>query len=186
MKATILTIKRDSDPMDPRKEYDNLGTIATWHRRYTLGDVQPKVSPDEYRKENVPEGSVELPVYMLDHSGLTLRTDDTMFRACDSQRWDWGQLGFIYCTPEKIKEAYSCQEITPEVIEKVENVLKQEIVTYNQVLQGEVWGYIAEVEGVEDSCWGFIGETLEETGLAESLPPQIGKELIEHAWECRE
>jgi len=54
------------------------------------------------------------------------------------------------------------------------------------VHQGEVWGYIAEVEGVENPCWGFIGETLEETGLAESLPPQIGKELIEHAWECRE
>ena len=32
----------DSNPRD----WDNLGVMACWHRRYDLGDEQPQCSPD--------------------------------------------------------------------------------------------------------------------------------------------
>lgn len=32
-----LTLHHDETPESPR-EWDNLGTITCWHRRYTLGD----------------------------------------------------------------------------------------------------------------------------------------------------
>ena len=38
----------DEDPMNPRKENSNLGTMACWHRHYILGDEQPSESPEEW------------------------------------------------------------------------------------------------------------------------------------------
>jgi hypothetical protein len=43
-----VTIMYDHDPMDPRKEYDNVGRMICFHPRYNLGDEQPSCSPDEY------------------------------------------------------------------------------------------------------------------------------------------
>lgn len=42
-----VRIVRDSDPCNPR-EWDNIGTIAIWHRRYAFGDVHPDESNTEY------------------------------------------------------------------------------------------------------------------------------------------
>jgi hypothetical protein len=36
-------------------------------------------------------------------------------------------------------------------------------------------------KGEEDSCWGFYGDTLEETGLKD-LVPDKAKPLVEAAW----
>ena len=186
MSSIILTIKRDSDPMNPRKEYSNLGTMVCWHRRYNLGDLQPKEFPAEWREANLPKDSVELPLYLFDHSGITMRADCESFRAADSMGWDWGRVGFIFCPPDKIKEEYSVTALTAEVVEKVRGVLLGEVKIYDQHLRGEVWGYEYDLNGAEESCWGFFGETLEETGIVECLPPEIGKGLIEHAWENRQ
>jgi hypothetical protein len=184
MKATVVTIKHDQDPESPR-EWDNIGRMVCWHRRYNLGDLQPKERPPEWRKENVPEGSVELPLFLFDHSGITMRTNKAAFQAQDSQGWDWGQVGFIFCPPEKIKSEYGVTEVTPEIKKKVLEVLECEVKTYDQFLRGEVWGVEYEVNGTEESCWGFFGDELKETGIIDSLPPEIGKGLIEHAWENR-
>ena len=46
MRVTI-EIEQDEDCESPR-ECDNLGTMVCWHKRYTLGDVQPKESPEEW------------------------------------------------------------------------------------------------------------------------------------------
>jgi hypothetical protein len=46
MKQTRIRVIVDRDAESPR-EYDNVGTMACWHRRYKLGDVQPEERPDE-------------------------------------------------------------------------------------------------------------------------------------------
>lgn len=33
-----LKISYDEDPLNPREDYDHLGTMVCWHRRYNLGD----------------------------------------------------------------------------------------------------------------------------------------------------
>lgn len=41
MQRTIV-IEQDSDPLNPRKEFDNVGSMACWHSRYNLGDVETR------------------------------------------------------------------------------------------------------------------------------------------------
>ena len=36
--GNILRIIQDEDPRNPRTEWDNLGTMVCWHKRYDLGD----------------------------------------------------------------------------------------------------------------------------------------------------
>lgn len=40
-KDHIIEIHLDETPFDPREEFEPLGTMACWHSRYKLGDVQP-------------------------------------------------------------------------------------------------------------------------------------------------
>jgi hypothetical protein len=167
----IFRIITDDDPMDPR-ECDNLGVITTWHRRYTLGDIRPQEDPAEFIA-GLPEGSVVLPVYMYDHSGLALSTSPF------SCPWDSGQLGIIYATPERVEEL----GVAPEDVEKA---LRSEVETYGQYISGDVYGYrkllrstcgtCGQTEEEElDSCWGFYGTDWEENGLLYSAGVRLAE-----------
>ncbi len=46
----IYKIVTDTTPESPR-EFDNLGTMACWHRRMTLGDIQPTIDRIEHMAE---------------------------------------------------------------------------------------------------------------------------------------
>lgn len=174
-----LRILQETDPESPR-EWDNLGTMACWHRRYNLGDVQPKDSPEEWLRENAPEGSEVLPLYLYDHSGITMNTSGF------SCPWDSGQVGWIVATPEKIREGFMVKRITKKVRERVREVLRGEVKVYDQYLRGACWGFVCEdAEGnTTDSCFGFYGDDLEETGIADSVPDEA-KGLLEDAWDRR-
>jgi hypothetical protein len=50
----LIQIDYDDDPQDPR-EWDNLGTMACWHRKYNLGDEQPKEDVDVFVTQLVGE-----------------------------------------------------------------------------------------------------------------------------------
>lgn len=160
----IFQILYDECPSSPR-EWDNLGTIATWHRRHELGDIQPECRPEEFIKD-LGENWIILPVYMYDHSAIALSTGAF---GCS---WDSGQVGFIYMSKEKLV----FEGITEEQAIKS---LKAEIEIYGQYVNGEVYGYVhlrrkacgecgQDVDEDIDSCWGFYGSKWEENGLLES------------------
>jgi len=182
-----VKIEQDTSPESPR-EWDNLGVMACWHDRYNLGDEQPKCDPEEYLSE-IPEGSVILPLYLYDHSGITMSTSGF------SCAWDSGQVGIIYATPEKMRECYLVTEITDEIRAKAEECLKAEVTIYDHFLTGNVWGYV--IEKVEpcgscgheesdtvDSCWGFFGDDLDYTGIKEHVDAEH-HEALEAAWGNR-
>ena len=104
--------------------------------------------------ELLSEHYVILPLYLYDHSGITMNT--TGF----SCGWDSEQVGYIYASKEKLMK------------ETGFTVLESEVETYDMYLRGEVYGYIIErVDQCEccgsveydhvDSCWGFYGEDFE-------------------------
>ena len=101
---------------------------------------------------------VILPLYLYDHSGITIRT--TVF----SCPWDSGQVGFIFATRKQAKEYYGVKKITKKSLVRLKAGLEASVREYDQFLTGDVWGYrIIDVDedGEEtdehDSCWGFYG-----------------------------
>lgn len=150
-------LEQDVNPLNPRTEYDNAGTMVCWHRRYNLGDKHDFSSPadfDQWWKEN-GKGGIRLPLFLYDHSGLTMNTRGF------SCPWDSGQVGWIYATRETIlKEWAAPKRISKLARDKAETYLRGEVETFDQYLTGDVWGYVIEDDDGNhlDSCWGFYGQ----------------------------
>ena len=164
----------NDDCQDSPRAWDNMGTMACWHSRYTLGDEQPTEDPQEYIAA-LPKDSLVLPLYLYDHSGITMNT--TGF----SCGWDSGQVGIIYVTPEGIK----AEGITRE---QAEANLRSEVEVYDLFIRGAVYGFIVEQEigrdecghsewEQTDSCFGFYGEDWENNGMKEHLPVEVLPQL---------
>jgi hypothetical protein len=175
----ILEIHHDESPESPR-EWDNLGTVWCSHKRYSLSDKHaPKIDTDDHDgwdavKEHLieEEGAVViLPIYMYDHSGITISTKPF------GDRWDSGQVGFIYCTGAKIKDEYRGKRITKRIKEKIETYLKGEIETYDQYVTGDVYGFklmrvvdiLTDEREEEHACWGFFGDDFQKNGILDHL-----------------
>lgn len=148
----------DTDPESPR-EWDNFGKMICSHRNYNLGDEQFNAEDyegwDDLRKylKREEKASIILPLYLYDHSGITMYTDgDTRYR--QHEAWDSGQVGFIYCTKQQIEEEFNGNR------KKAKECLIGEVKTYDQYLVGDVYGFSITnpKDGEEiDSCWGFYG-----------------------------
>ena len=178
-----IKIVQDTDPSDPRGD-DNLGTMVCFHGRYNLGDKHDYRARDYdgwdemeaaiIKRENV---GVILPLYLYDHSGLTMNT--TGF----SCPWDSGQVGFIYISKKKMLEEYGGKIVTAKLKERVKQYLIGEVETYDQFLTGDVYGYqIFEIDEDEeydiDSCWGFYGEDYCMTEAESIVNHLIEKETV--------
>ena len=231
-----INIVLDPEPLNPREEYENLGTMACWHRNYILGDEKrgdrtcDKGEPEEYlldlaRKAvspNYPEALlvknqhailakhyVILPLYLHDHSGLSIST------GAFSCPWDSGQVGFIYCDLAAARANHALPNATWKtqvkwqdkegkigtvtLREHTERVLKGEVNTYDQYLTGQVYGYEVSHDetGKEESCWGFYQDEnagaedsyvlVQARDIAEHLDKQANKEAAEVAiWAARD
>jgi len=151
-----LEILPDQHAGTPR-DWDNVGTMACWHRRYTLGDEQPGEDPDVWR-DSLDRDDIVLPLYLYDHSGISMNTTGY---ACP---WDSGQVGWIYCS-----EATGIEECGG--IGQTANYLKCEVKTYSEYLEGSVYGFRLVDDGGEelDSCWGFYGYDPQTNGMADHI-----------------
>jgi len=157
-KGYTIEIHQDEDPLNPRTEYDNAGTMIGFHRRYSIGD---KHNMDvEEAKEYVEHPDViSLPLYLYDHSGVSISTRSFNGRAHHAE-WDSGPRGWITITKEKALYEWGGKRLSKQVCEKAVACLESEVKTYDQFLRGEVYGFvITDPDGDEvDSCWGFYGD----------------------------
>lgn len=181
-KGYTVKIKNDDlDTVNPRKDYDYLSTMICAHRRYELGDVQASSGQEivDLIEDLETSGGLWLPLYLYDHSGITMRT--TKF----SCPWDSGQVGIIYVTREKILKEYSCKRVTKKIKEKVYAVMNAEVKEYDYYLTGNVWGYVIEDENGDDvdSCWGFLGDGFD--GSLDYMEEQIIGQIEWHVNDKR-
>jgi hypothetical protein len=162
-KVGIYTVEiyYDNDPLNPRIEFEHSDIIVAFHKRYQLGDTT------DYRFQNF-NGWCELeaqiikdhdpavikPLYMLDHSGITISTTD--FR----DRWDSGQIGFIFMPRKGAYNTYMTKRITKAIKAKCNDYIESSVKEYNQFLTGSVFGYVIKDSNDRDvdSCWGFYGD----------------------------
>ena len=151
-KGLDIKICIDESPETPRN-FDNLGTMACFHRKYELGDNHDFSTPDDLEEYMTKNEVIKLPLYLYDHSGITMKT--TPF----SCRWDSGQVGFIYTTKDKVREEFSVKRISQKIRKRVLEILKSEVKIYDAYISGEVYGYQIENNGdIIDSCWGFFDD----------------------------
>lgn len=178
--AVRLRIVIDPDPCDPRIDWDNAATMACWHRRYRLGDadgpaqlreaVRASRARRSLRRADLDDPAdlaaalaacgdiVWLPLYLYDHSGITMST------SCSypfNDRWDAGQVGFVFMTRDRVFEMFGSarsQRLTSRLRTAAETLMRSEVEAYDRYLTGDVYGYVVEDEdgGQLDSCWGFF------------------------------
>ena len=165
----------DEDPPHPRKDFDNEGTMACAHGRYDLGDkdgiailrsaIQDSKSYkkewDEEDLDDLPtldrlaqecEDIISLPLYLLDHSGITMSTGSF------NDTWDSGKVGIIFISRENVLKAFHAKRLTKQLRKRAVEMLESEVKTYDLYLRGDVYGYTIEEANGEtiDSCWGFF------------------------------
>jgi hypothetical protein len=162
-KGHHINIYDDSDPQNPR-EWDNLGTIYTAHRRmqpekdfddnFDINEVFTGKAGD-FRKSFLQK-YIALPIWMYNHGGVTIST--TPF----SCPWDSGFFGIIAIDVEKARQEYGWKKINKQRRKKIETYLQGEIETLDSYYTGEVYGYtitpIDNEDNTLDSCWGFYGD----------------------------
>lgn len=178
----------DESPENPRDWY-NLGSMVCFHKRYSLGDKHTYNSAHYDNWQELHDAIIEdegpciiLPLYLFDHSGISITTDAESFRMWDSAAWDWGQIGFIYVSYRTLGQEYGWKRITKKRRETVANRLKAEVQIYNYYLEGEVYGYKLTDKAGElvDSCFGFYGP-IKESGILDYFN-EIDKSAIVEAF----
>lgn len=186
----ILKVIADEDRDSPRSWGNDATVMVCDHRRYNLGDddahsqaaadirasrdYRPSWEEDEGKALDFSEGPdlyqaiqlcsdiVYLPLYLYDHSGITMSTGRF------SCPWDSGQVGFIYMTKAKALEATMSKGtlFTAALKAKAFAYLELDVSVYDQYLTGDVWGYVVETHDGEqlDALWGCYGDdyTIEE------------------------
>lgn len=163
--GSTLKIYQDLSPDNPRN-WDNIADFICFHKRYILGDKHDIDHTDytsfqDMADQNFSEDDIVMPLYMYDHSGITISTKPF------SCPWDSGQIGWAVVPASRIKKEYGTYNArTKELALKC---LLAEVETYDQYLRGETYGYVLEdFDGIEvESCWGFFGYDHKKSGLLE-------------------
>ena len=166
-----IKIYPDPDTESPRS-WGNLGKISLFHGKYKLPNELERTMEECKRLESNADWLV-LPVYILDHSGVTLSTEPF------NDPWDSGRVGIT-----AVEKAEALKRM-PE--ETALEIMKREVRTYGQYLNGEVFGYVIEDKNDEeiDACWDFIGyDSVVET--AKEYVDDIVKRNNEKNWRSNQ
>ena len=154
-----IEVLHDEHPFNPRED-DNLGTMVCFPKHlgepheYEFNDYTSyeEMGADIARRENA---GVILPLFILDHSGITINTTGY------SCPWDSRQLGWIFISKEKMRYEYSYKRFSQKLKKRVAEYLKAEVETYAKYHEGDAWGYRitdTETEKEIEACWGYFGD----------------------------
>lgn len=196
----ILKIVQDCDPLNPREDYDEASVLVCDHRDYQLGDpdgheraaeairnsrdyresweddysenyLDFSHGPDLYKAILRCSDIITLPLYLYDHSGLTMRC------APFSCPWDSGQVGFAFMSKSTILKEYGGKILTQDKRKRAADLIQAEVATYDSYLRGDCWGFAIEDQDGDtlDSCWGFLGDS----DYCEQEAQSIYKDMIE-------
>jgi hypothetical protein len=149
--SITIRIVQDEFAENPRESFDHLGSIIGWHRRYEW-DEKPTCGAVEWRLDHPDRDWIVLPVFLLDHSGLSISTKPF------GDPWDSGQIGFIYVSKAKARSEFNPRRY----IAAARLLLEAEIEELNQFYTGDVWGFVIEdSESGEtlESCCGFYDKS---------------------------
>lgn len=169
-----IGIMKDEDPMNPLEEWDTPAKLYCWHDRYKLGNENPYYDPEDFMESVKEEECVTMPLWLYDHSGITMRCGKGNPYSC---QWDSGQVGYGYINKKEILEMKpglqnengEWEYPTEDDWERFgEMIIEQTVEEYDMFLVGDCYGYqVYEYnefeegfEETDDSCWGFFTRKL--------------------------
>jgi len=176
-----IVIDTDDDPMSPR-EADNATVMLCWHRDYNLGDdhdvakdMKQRIDGHDWHTSRPSTAitrwlrifhgaTVVQPLYLLDHSGITISTSKFW---SDPGGWDTSTVGFVFDT------AWN-REMCGTTPEQAEEAIDAEVKSYANYLEGGYVGYtVLNARGeVVESCWG-IPDVEDAKAEAEAHVPDV-------------
>ena len=153
-------------------------TLVTAHRRYTFGGDRLPFDANSIEeafdwhldsKGLTRRDVIWLPVYLYDHSGLAL--SDTPF----GDRWDSGQLGYIYESRSAIRAEYRVQRISAKREQSVLERLRHTLQLLEHWANGDVYAW--EIPALDEYGGGFYGWDHDTSGLLEYATDAIDAHL---------
>lgn len=178
----------DLNPENPREFAEPFGHMVCWHRRYDLGDKHNFDSPSDFivaqcekycpdmiaedrsftemvdALQDVP-GFIILPLYLYDHSGLSISTRSF------NDPWDSGQVGWIYATPDDIRERHG--DLLNCSVGSARILLMEEVREYDLYLNGYAYCFeLYENDGVQiDACSNILCDINPEDYICKNYLP---------------
>lgn len=179
------------------KEWDLLGYWTTWwdgnkvhygviaHSyplTFLIDDIIESMSFKDKWELLERKGIVYLPLYLYDHSGITMSC------GAFSCPWDSGQVGYIYTDKKTIlKMVGKFKNDKGNYVKATERNWKEcayiemrnEVNLYDTYIRGDCYGYVIEEfednEWTEtDSCWGFLTDKWGDALYEEMMESCVG------------
>ena len=156
-----VVVRQDEDAENPA-DFGMLGEVTYSSRaRHTLGTKAVNLDEHERIGREIEKGTlIGMPVFAYIHSGTVLLAAEANPFHC---QWDSGQSGWVYTEPGKACRWFGWKRVSKQRLENVLDVLKAEVQTLSQYLNGEVYRFEVQVFGegrwnYVDSCGGYYGE----------------------------
>lgn len=165
-----VEVQYDPDPPNPVKEWDNLGRVILFDGWEKLADEHSFSRDPEWWAEDslsLPqriarweqEPILFLPLYFRCPSRGGLFAGDPGEWEEEGSYYRSRPDGLIYVTRSAVLEEYSRKILTRKVREGALEVLKGEVETFGEFLEGDCYGWVVKDPWGEtvDSCWGIYG-----------------------------
>lgn len=182
-KGYTINIERDDYPSNPRKDWDPTSTIASFDdtienecddRNY--GDtVNTELNFEAIKADYVFSVKMVaiLPLHFKKYSyDCNLNT-----------KGNGNQIGFAYISKEMWESHMGWTDESSEWWQEhhkgkskadvARNIIKSEIKTYNEYLNGKCYSFSIKGDDHEDRCSGYYGDDHEESGLLDSAEESI-------------
>lgn len=155
-KGHTYIVDYDECRMNPRDEFENLGTI--YANRHDLNfdntTIPDLVKQGLLTNENRPKPTRKFKrdyicrlVYYYEHGGVALSLHPF------SCPFDSGVAAWIAVPKSKVRQEYGCKRVTRRIEERVVEVLKCEIEELQAYINGEVYVWCVDNE---DACGGYL------------------------------
>ena len=158
-----IEIIQEEEGLNPIKDCDIGFEMYCWHNSYNLGTENPFSDPEDFEEYAKDKDCVALPLWLYDHSGITMSCGNANPFSC---RWDSGQVGYAYMDYDMAKKWFLEKDLE-NWHERAEKYIKAVVRDYALYLEGRCYGYQTFVynefeeefeDDSADSCWGFISD----------------------------
>lgn len=158
--------------------FEPLGEMVCWHKRINMGDEThigwdskekydyAKAQALKFKKEDI---GIAVPLYLYDHSGMTMATVPF------GDRFDSGQVGIYLASKENIIS--QLKEYTDKTKEKAIGFINLEVKEYDLYLRGEAYSF--ECYYKEELVYSIYDTMMEyDDFIKDYLPDNVPEEFI--------